>query len=205
MEKTYNGYKMISTEKLATKYGFSANDKKIKVREDLYQLDSNIIWEEAILVRQLYCDEVSACKSRGEKPKPSQIKSKAFEEAKQQMANKYGETYFSLFSDFKKVKEVKPTKPSVVGTEKTIDTKVVEEVNNTFLENTEELLDEFDNTESVPRVKIKLIDVEGLGSISSTEDFKPRKDMIEVADDEVAVDNLEVFDIELDVDDLFNF
>ena len=121
------------------------------------------------------------------------------------MANKYGETYFSLFSDFKKVKEVKPTKPSVVGTEKTIDTKVVEEVNNTFLENTEELLDEFDNTESVPRVKIKLIDVEGLGSISSTEDFKPRKDMIEVADDEVAVDNLEVFDIELDVSDLFNF
>ena len=165
MEKQYQGFKMIRTEKLATRYGFSATDKKIRVKAELYDTDSDLIFEEAILVRQLYCDEVAKCKSLGEKPKPQAIKTQCFLQAEQQMLAKYGNQYQQVIGG-KVVKEYSPNKITEIKEDKKeVNQEVVQEVNQEFEDNLDSLMEEFTSTE--PVVKIKQVDLSNLDGWSS--------------------------------------
>ena len=170
MEKLYKGITFIRNERAKDKYSFTAYSKPIKVCAELYDKDSDLVWEEAMKAKEFYMQIVKEQHDKGIKCKGTLIKKESLELAENFMKEKYGsEVYLDVLYIAKETskKEVPKVVKTVKGDKKTtLEVKPKEVEEKEIKDNTKKISKDFENKAS---------------SINLQDEF----DMMEGIDDEV--------------------
>ena len=97
MEKEYKGITFIRNEKAKDKYSYTAYSKPIKVCAELFDKNSDLVWEEAMKAKEFYMQIVKEQHDKGIKCKGTLIKKESLALAESFMKEKYGtEVYLDV-------------------------------------------------------------------------------------------------------------
>ena len=222
MEKIYKDTTFVRIEKCKSKYAFTAYTKPIKVIAELFDKNSDLVWEEALKSKEFYMNIVNDQKSRGVKCVGAKIKVEALKLAEEFMKEKYGEEVYLDVLYIDKGTSKKET-PKVVKTVKgdkktTLEVKPKEVEEKEIKDNTKKISKDFENKTTSINLQDEFDnDVEdALLELTPVEDMIVDNDNLEdifnnIEDDKEEVETKEedkedfsVFDLDIDLSDIFS-
>lgn len=222
MEKIYKGITFIRNERAKDKYSFTAYSKPIKVCAELYDKDSDLVWEEAMKAKEFYMQIVKEQHDKGIKCKGTLIKKESLELAENFMKEKYGsEVYLDVLYIAKETskKEVPKVVKTVKGDKKTtLEVKPKEVEEKEIKDNTKKISKDFENKASSINLQDEFDMMEGIDDevldITPVKDMKVENEDLDSVFDEIEEDKEEVdvkeendfsvFDLDIDLEDLFS-
>ena len=222
MEKIYKGITFIRNERAKDKYSFTAYSKPIKVCAELYDKDSDLVWEEAMKAKEFYMQIVKEQHDKGIKCKGTLIKKESLELAENFMKEKYGsEVYLDVLYIAKETskKEVPKVVKTVKGDKKTtLEVKPKEVEEKEIKDNTKKISKDFENKASSINLQDEFDMMEGIDDevldITPVKDMKVENESLDSVFDEIEEDKEEVdvkeendfsvFDLDIDLEDLFS-
>ena len=222
MEKIYKGITFIRNERAKDKYSFTAYSKPIKVCAELYDKDSDLVWEEAMKAKEFYMQIVKEQHDKGIKCKGTLIKKESLELAENFMKEKYGsEVYLDVLYIAKETskKEVPKVVKTVKGDKKTtLEVKPKEVEEKEIKDNTKKISKDFENKALSINLQDEFDMMEGIDDevldITPVKDMKVENEDLDSVFDEIEEDKEEVdvkeendfsvFDLDIDLEDLFS-
>lgn len=218
MEKEVKGVNFIRVEKSRDKYGYTAYSKPIKVCAQLFDKDSDLVWEEALKAKESYMAIVKEQHEQGIKCKGFEIKVESLLRAESFMREKYGDDVYNdvLFmpktakkEQAKVVRKVTGDKDSVVNVKSKEDSKkelkkTTKQVSEEFTNSTNTLENEFDNDADVEMVDVQPVletEVENEGLIDILDNIEVEVDKPEEKEEEGK--DFSIFDLDVPLDDIF--
>lgn len=197
MFREVNGYTLNRVEKLKGEFAFSANNKQIKVLSSLFDKQLALLDEEAIYARDRYAELVSADKANGIKPNPTKRKKEALAQAKDYIIATYSLDEYSTAHD--EVSRVIVGEPKDV-TPKPLDNEKVKEIDDEFKASMDDLVDEFDNSDSVEVKLSSQCSFDGEVHTESNVFDSPNTGLATESSD---VSDPSIFDVDIPIEDLF--
>lgn len=219
MENKYKDTTFIRVEKTKDKYSYTAYSKPIRVCSELYDKNSELVWEEALKAKEFYMQIVKEQHDKGIKCKGVQIKKESLQLAEDFMKEKYGtEVYLDVLYINKDSKKETPKVIKTVQGDKntTLEVKPKEVEEKELKENVKEISKDFENkTSSIDLASEFDNDVEdALLDITPVEDMKVENENIDsifnnIEDDKEKADvskekDFSVFDLDIDLEDIFS-
>lgn len=219
MEKIYKNIKFIRNEKAKDKYSYTAYSKPIKVCAELFDKDSDLVWEEAMKAKEFYMQIVKEQHDKGIKCKGTLIKKESLELAENFIKEKYGnEVYLDvLYIDKGTSKRETPKVVKTVKGDKktTLEVKPKEVEEKEIKDSTKKISKDFENKTSSINLQDEFDnDVEdALLDLTPVEDMKVENDNLEdifnnIEDDKEEVETKEgedfsIFDLDISLEDIF--
>ena len=222
MEKEYKGITFIRNEKAKDKYSYTAYSKPIKVCSELFDKDSDLVWEEAMKAKEFYMQIVKEQHDKGIKCKGTLIKKESLELAENFIKEKYGnEVYLDVLYIDKGTskKETPKVVKTVKGDKKTtLEVKPKEVEEKEIKDSTRKISKDFENKTSSINLQDEFdSDVEdALLDLTPVEDMKVDNDNLEdifnnIEEDKEEVktkeedkEDFSVFDLDIDLSDIFS-
>ena len=220
MEKIYKNIKFIRNEKAKDKYSYTAYSKPIKVCAELFDKNSDLVWEEAMKAKEFYMQIVKEQHDKGIKCKGTLIKKESLELAENFIKEKYGnEVYLDVLYIDKGTskKETPKVVKTVKGDKKTtLEVKPKEVEEKEIKDSTRKISKDFENKTSSINLQDEFdSDVEdALLDLTPVEDMKVESNNLEdifnnIEEDKEEVktkdeEDFSVFDLDIDLSDIFS-